>query len=214
MSVVLYDFWRSSACYRVRIALNLKGIAYAAVTTDLSKGQQKNPDYVAKTAQGFVPMLEIDGHRLTQSLAICDYLDAKVPSPGFVPKDAAARAKVLAMSLVIACDIHPVNNLRILKYLADPLGVPQDARDDWYRHWIAEGFVALEAMAADAGTYLSGDEPGLADICLVPQMYNARRFDTDLTRFPTLVRIDAALTALPAFAKAHPDAVKPDEPGR
>lgn len=210
MSVVLYDFWRSSACYRVRIALNLKGIAYEAVTTDLSKGQQKDPAYVAKTAQGFVPMLEMDGHRLTQSLAICDYLDAKVSNPRFVPKDAAARAKVLAMSLVIACDIHPVNNLRILKYLDDPLGVPQDARDDWYRHWITEGFVALEAMAADAGTYLSGEVPGLADICLVPQMYNARRFDTDLTPFPTLVRIDAALTALPAFAQALPEAVKPD----
>ena len=210
MSVVLYDFWRSSACYRVRIALNLKGIAYEAVTTDLAKGQQKDPAYVAKTAQGFVPMLEMDGHRLTQSLAICDYLDAKVSNPRFVPKDAAARAKVLAMSLVIACDIHPVNNLRILKYLDDPLGVPQDARDDWYRHWITEGFVALEAMAADAGTYLSGEVPGLADICLVPQMYNARRFDTDLTPFPTLVRIDAALTALPAFAQALPEAVKPD----
>ena len=209
MSVVLYDFWRSSACYRVRIALNLKGIAYEAVTTDLSKGQQKDPAYVAKTAQGFVPMLEMDGHRLTQSLAICDYLDAKVSNPRFVPKDAAARAKVLAMSLVIACDIHPVNNLRILRYLDDPLGVPQDARDDWYRHWITEGFVALEAMAADAGTYLSGEVPGLADICLVPQMYNARRFDLPLDGYPRLVAADAAAAALPAFADAHPDRFTP-----
>ena len=210
MSVVLYDFWRSSACYRVRIALNLKGIAYTPVTTDLSKGDQNDPGYLAKTAQGFVPMLEIDGHRLTQSLAICDYLDAKVSDPPFVPSDPGARSKVLAMALVIACDIHPLNNLRILKYLDDPLGVPQAARDDWYRKWVSDGFAALEAMAADSGDYLSGAAPGLADICLVPQMYNARRFDTDLSRFPTLTRIDAALTALQPVANAHPDAVKPD----
>lgn len=210
MSVALYDFWRSSACYRVRVALNLKGIAYTAVTTDLSKGAQKDPGYVAKTAQGFVPMLEIDGLRLTQSLAICDYIDARVEANPFVPGDPAARSKVLAMALIVACDIHPLNNLRVLKYLDDPLGVPEAARDDWYRKWVSEGFVALEAMAAGAGTYLSGETPGLADICLVPQMYNARRFDTDLSGYPTLVRIDAALTALPAFAKAHPDAVKPN----
>jgi maleylacetoacetate isomerase len=209
MSVVLYDFWRSSACYRVRIALNLKDIAYTSVTTDLSKGDQKDPAYVAKTAQGFVPMLEIDGLRLTQSLAICDYLDAKVEANPFVPGDPAARSRVLAMALIVACDIHPLNNLRVLKYLGDPLGLALDARDDWYRQWVIEGFVALEAMAAGSGPYLSGATPGLADICLVPQMYNARRFDTDLSAFPTLVGIDAALTALPAFAKAHPDAVKP-----
>ncbi len=207
--VVLYDFWRSSACYRVRIALNLKGIAYRAVTTDLSKGEQKSDAYRAKTAQGFVPLLEIDGLRLTQSLAICDYLDAHAPEPPFVPGDPAARSRVLAMALIVACDIHPLNNLRVLKYLDDPLGVAEGARDDWYRKWIGEGFAALEAMAAGAGEYLSGATPGLADICLVPQMYNARRFDTDLTGYPTMVRIDAALTALPAFAKAHPDAVKP-----
>jgi maleylacetoacetate isomerase len=207
--VVLYDFWRSSACYRVRIALNLKGIAYRAVTTDLAKGDQRSADYRAKNPQGFAPMLEIDGLRLTQSLAICDYLDATVSDPPFAPGGPAARSKVLAMALVIACDIHPLNNLRILKYLDDPLGVAEGARDDWYRKWVGEGFDALEAMAAGAGEYLSGATPGLADICLVPQMYNARRFDTDLTAYPTLVRIDAALTALPAFAKAHPDAVKP-----
>lgn len=209
MSVILYDFWRSSAAYRVRIALNLKGIAYQAIETSLPKGEQRAPDYLAKNPQGFVPMLEIDGLQLTQSLAICDYLDAKVETMPFVPRDPAARAKVLAMALVVACDIHPINNLRILKYLGGQLDVPEPARDDWYRHWVQEGFVALEAMAADCGPYLSGETPGLADICLVPQMYNARRFDTDLTAYPTLVRIDAALTALPAIAAAHPDRTKP-----
>ena len=209
MNVVLYDFWRSSACYRVRIALELKGIAYAAVTTDLTKGDQRADDYVARNPQGFVPMLEIDGLRLTQSLAICDYLDAKVEANPFVPGDAAARSKVLAMALIIAADIHPLNNLRIMKYLEEPLGLAQPARDDWMRKWIADGFAALETMAADCAPYLSGEVPGLADICLVPQMYNARRFEVDLAPYPTLVRIDAALTALPAFAKAHPDAVRP-----
>lgn len=209
MSVVLYDFWRSSAAYRVRIALNLKGIAYQSVDISLPNGDQRAPEYLAKNPQGFVPMLEIDGLQLTQSLAICDYLDAKVDAMPFVPRDPAARSKVLAMALVIAADIHPINNLRILKYLSRELDVPEPARDDWYRHWVQEGFVALEAMAADCGAYLSGEIPGLADICLVPQMYNARRFDTDLAPYPTLVRIDAALTALPAIAAAHPDRAKP-----
>jgi maleylacetoacetate isomerase len=209
MSVVLYDFWRSSACYRVRIALNLKGIAYQPVDISLTNGAHRAPEYIDKNPQGFVPMLEIDGLQLTQSLAICDYLDAKVKTMPFVPKDPAARSKVLAMALVVACDIHPLNNLRILKYLGSQLDVSEPARDDWYRHWVREGFGALEAMAADCGTYLSGETPGLADISLVPQMYNARRFNTDLTPYPTLVRIDAALTALPAVAAAHPDAVKP-----
>ena len=209
MSVVLYDFWRSSACYRVRIALNLKGIAYRPFDISLTNGAHRAPEYLDKNPQGFVPMLEIDGLQLTQSLAICDYLDAKVEAMPFVPRDPAARSKVLAMALVVACDIHPLNNLRILKYLGSQLDVPEPARDDWYRHWVREGFGALEAMAADCGTYLSGETPGLADICLVPQMYNARRFNTDLTPYPTLVRIDAALTALPAVAAAHPDAVKP-----
>lgn len=205
--VVLYDYWRSSAAYRVRIALNLKGIAYRAVPLDLTKGEQANADYVARNPQGLVPALEIDGHFLTQSLAIIDYLDARHEAPPMVPSDPAARSAVLARALVIAADIHPINNLRVLNYLRGPLGQDEAAVAEWYRHWILEGFVALEAGAPDAGLF-GGDLPNLADVCLVPQMANARRFEVPLDAFPKLVRIDAALRALPAFAAAAPEAVK------
>ncbi len=208
MTVRLYDFFRSSACYRVRIALNVKGIAYTPVTVNLAQGEQRNPDYLAKNPQGFAPMLEIDGVKLTQSLAIIDYLDTTRPDPPLAPRDPAARARIQAMALVIACDIHPLNNLRVLKYLGSALDTPEPVRDDWYRHWVAEGFAGLEAMATDASPYLSGAQPGLADLCLVPQMFNARRFAVDLTPYPMLVRIDAACTALPAFRAAHPDVVE------
>jgi maleylacetoacetate isomerase len=207
MTVRLYDYFRSSACYRVRIALNLKGIAHETVPTNIVKGEQDAPDFKAKSPQSFVPMLEIDGLELTQSLAIIDYLDATHPEPPLMPNDAAARSKVLAMALVIACDIHPLNNLRVLRHLDDGLGVAQDKRDDWYRHWVTTGFTALEKMASGAGAFLSGVTPGVADICLVPQMYNARRLSVDLTPYPTLVRIDAGACTLAAFQKAHPDAV-------
>ena len=210
MTVRLYDYWRSSACYRVRIALNLKQVRYAAIDTSLADNAHHAPDYVAKNPQGFVPMLEIDGHRLTQSLAIMDYLDAtRDAGPKFMPADALARSQILAMALVVACDIHPLNNLRVLRYLGRELDVPEPARDDWYRHWVGEGFAALEAMAKGRGPFIGGAAPGFADICLVPQMFNARRFAVDLSPFPTLVAIDAAATALPEFAAAHPDAVRP-----
>ena len=206
--IILYDYWRSSASYRVRIALNLKGVAYRAINTSLLDGDHKAVDYVARNPQGFVPMLSIDGHDLTQSLAIIDYLDAKYEDPPMVPSDPAKRAKTLAQALVIAADIHPVNNLRILKYLKNELGHDQEVTDNWYRHWMGEGFVALEAMAPDTGLF--GDEkPNLADVCLVPQMYNARRFNVDLTVFPKLVRIDAACNEMEAFQKAAPETVKP-----
>lgn len=208
--IILYDYWRSSASYRVRIVLNLKGIAYKAVPTSLLDAEHKAPEYVARNPQGFVPMLHIDGHDLTQSLAIIDYLDANYHDPKMVPADPAMRAKTLAQALVIAADTHPVNNLRILQYLKNELGHDQVAIDDWYRHWIVEGFTALEAMAPEDGLFGS-DLPNLADVCLVPQMANARRFDTPLQAFRKLVRIDAALTELPAFRAAHPDAVKPAE---
>lgn len=209
MTVTLYDYWRSSACYRVRIVLNLKGVAYDAVHIGLLDGDQSSADYLDKNPQGLIPMLEIDGHRLTQSLAIIDYLDATHPEPPMVPKDPAARSKVLAAALVIAADIHPIDNLRVLNYLKSELGQDQAARDRWYKHWIAEGFAALEAMLDPAQPFIGGDAPGIADACLVPQMANARRFEMALDAYPTLLRIDAACTALDAFKRAHPEAVKP-----
>lgn len=205
---LLFDYWRSSASYRVRIALNLKGVNYRSVPTDLLAASHKAADYVARNPQGFVPMLSIDGHDLTQSLAIIDYLDAKYPDPPLVSSDPAMRAKTLAQALLIAADIHPVNNLRILGYLKREFGADDAAVAKWYRHWIVEGFTALEAMAPEDGLFGS-DLPNLADICLVPQMANARRFDTPLDAFPRLLRIDGALQALPAFAAAAPEAVKP-----
>lgn len=206
--IVLYDYWRSSASYRVRIALNLKGVAYTSVPTNLLDASHKAPDYVARNPQGFVPMLSIDGHDLTQSLAIIDYLDAKYPDPAMCSPEPAMRAKTLAQALLIAADIHPVNNLRILKYLKDHFGADEAATADWYRHWIVEGFTALEAMAPEDGLFGS-DLPNLADVCLVPQMANARRFETPLEAFPKLVRIDEALRGIDAFANAAPEAVQP-----
>lgn len=207
---ILYDYYRSSAAYRVRIALNLKGVDYEAVPVDLRQGAQKEADYRARNPQGLVPMLEMNGMRLTQSLAIIDWLDTAVLQPRLIPADPPSRAHVMALALAIACDIHPLNNLRVLKYLSGPLEQPEDVRDAWYAHWISEGFTALEAMAAPrAGRFLFGDAPTLADICLVPQMYNARRFQVPLDGYPTLVRVDAEASALDAFAAAHPDKVAP-----
>ena len=205
--VVLYDFWRSSASYRVRIALNLKGVAYRSVPMDLTQGMQSSPDYIAINPQGFVPALAIDGLLLTQSLAIIDYLDAQYKDPPMVSSDPASRSRTLAQALLIAADIHPLNNLRVLHYLRGELGQGEAAINVWYRHWIAEGFVALEQQAPTEGLF-GGASPNMADVCLVPQMANARRFDAPLDAYPKLVAIDAALRALPAFAAAAPEAVK------
>ena len=209
---ILYDYWRSSASYRVRIALNLKRVDYERVAVDLLAGDQRSDAHLLRNPQGFVPTLIADGKSLTQSLAIIDYLDAVVPAPPLVPRDPADRAHVLAMALTVACDIHPLNNLRVLKRLT-AMGVDQPARDDWYRHWVKEGLDALEIMAApSAGRFLFGDSPSLADICLVPQLYNARRFDLPLETYPTLLRADREASRLDAIAAAHPDRVAPPPP--
>lgn len=204
--IILHDYFRSSASYRVRIALNLKGLAYEQHPVSLVAGEQQSPGYKALNPQGFVPMLEIDGERVTQSLAIFDRLDALVEEPPFVPSDPPGRAHVLALALTIACDIHPLNNLRVLRYLKTELGQPQEAVDAWYRHWVIEGLDALEALAApEAGAFLYADTLSMADICLVPQLYNARRFDVPLNRYATLLRAEAATLALAPVAAAHPD---------
>ena len=208
---VLHDYYRSSACYRVRIALNLKGVAYEAVPVNLLDSEQKVADYRALNPQGFVPTLLVDGQKVTQSLAIIGWLEALYPEPRLLPADPVDAAHVRALALIIACDVHPLNNLRVLKHLSG-LGVDQAARDEWYRHWVREGFVALEALAAPrSGRFLFGDAPTLADVCLVPQMFNARRFEVPLGDYPTLVRADAEAGRLDAFAAAHPDAIGPSE---
>ena len=207
MTIRLHDYWRSSASYRVRIALAMKQVDYERHDVNLLKREHVSPENLAVNPQGLVPTLEIDGPILGQSLAIIDYLDARFPSPRLIPADTLARAMTLQRALVIAADIHPVDNLRVLRRLNE-MGVDQAARDDWYRHWIIEGFTALETMAG-SGAFLGGRSPDLSDVCLVPQMYNARRLETQLEAFPRLVEIDARLTEIDAVAAAHPDRFKP-----
>ena len=209
----LHGYFRSSAAYRVRIALNLKGLSTEHLPHHLRKGEQCAPTYLAINPQGLVPTLEgDDGAALTQSLAIIEWLDETHPNPPLLPKDPLRRARVRAFALAIACDIHPLNNLRVLKYLKGELGQEQEAIDRWYAHWVNEGLAALEAMAAPrAGAFLFGDTPTIADVCLVPQLYNARRFNIPITPYPTLRRADETASALPAFAAAHPDRVAQEE---
>jgi maleylacetoacetate isomerase len=204
--IILHDYYRSSACYRVRIALNLKGVSYETRVVNLLEGEQRGAEYRELNPQGLVPMLEIDGHRLTQSLAIINYLDLRFPNQPLIPALAAERAHVVAMAMAVACDIHPLNNLRVLKYLKSELGASQEQSDAWYAHWIREGLPAIEAMAAPrAGKFLFGDAPTGADVCLVPQLYNARRFNVPIDDFPTLLRAEENANKLEAFAAAHPD---------
>ncbi|NIJ22115.1 maleylacetoacetate isomerase [Sphingomonas naasensis] len=210
--MLLHDYFRSSAAYRVRIALNLKGIAYERREVMLLENQQRSPAHLALNPQGLVPALEVEGKVLTQSLAIIDWLDARHPEPRLIPADPDARAVALAKALVVAADIHPLNNLRVMRKLK-AMGIADEARDEWTRHWIAEGFAALEAMAGaddNAGPFLGGAAPDIADVFLVPQMFNARRFATPLDAFPRLVRADAAAQAIEPFAAAHPDRVAPN----
>ena len=203
--MILHSAWRASAPYRVRIALNLKGVPYDYAPVNLLAGQQKSPEYRTLNAQGLVPALEVDGRVLTQSLSIIEWLDETHPEPPLLPKDAFDRATVRTMVGIIACDIHPVNNLRIMKALA-ALGVDEDGRNTWARRWITEGFDALEPMVARHGQgWGFGDTPTLADCCLVPQVYNARRFGVDLAPYPAITSIAEAAEAHPAFVAAHPN---------
>jgi len=204
----LHDYWRSSAAYRVRIALALKEAAYERVAVNLLTGEHRAADNRAVNPAGLVPTLEVDGRPITQSLAIIDWLDAEYPEPRLIPAEYFARAATLERALAIVADIHPVNNLRILKRLEAQFGADQDAKDIWYRHWMAEGFAGLETMARD-GPFLGGAAPDLSDLCLVPQMYNARRFALPLDAYPKLVAADAAAQKLPAFQAAHPDRFAP-----
>ena len=202
----LYDYWRSSAAYRVRIALHHKGLAFDQTPIDLRTGAQSGVGYTMLNPQGLVPFL-IDGDTgIAQSLAIVEWLEEAHPEPPLLPGDAAMRARIRGAALGIACDIHPLNNLRVLKYLKSEMGQEQDATDAWARHWIEAGLGALEEQAERAaGRYLFGDTVTLADVCLVPQLYSARRFQADVARFPALGEIDKRLNALPAFQAARPE---------
>lgn len=214
MAMRLYTYWRSSAAFRVRIALNLKGLDYESVPKHLlrSGGEQRQGDYLALNPQGLVPGLEHDGEFLAQSLAICEYLDEIRREPPLLPGGALERARIRAMALAVACDIHPLNNLRVLAYLRQEMGQDEEATRRWTRHWITQGFGPLETWIgrySSDGRYCCGSGVTLADVCLVPQVFNARRFGVDLAPFPRLSAVSAHLEALPAFAAARPE-VQPD----
>ncbi|UWM83213.1 maleylacetoacetate isomerase [Rhizobium sp. SRDI969] len=207
--VVLYDYWRSSASYRVRIALNLLGIDYKTVSVNLLEGAHRTPDYLTLNPQGFVPTLVIDGKTLTQSLAIVEYLAETRPECGLLPPDIADRQKVRALAYAVAMDIHPICNMHVVSHLMT-MTEKADAREEWMKHFISDGLGKLEAMTGEAdGRFSFGDVPTMADLCLVPQVYNARRWGVELTAFKRIVDIDARCADLPAFQAAHPDRVKP-----
>ncbi|WP_426102570.1 maleylacetoacetate isomerase [Massilia sp. TSP1-1-2] len=205
----LYDYFRSSAAYRVRIGLNLKALTYEAVPVHLTRdgGEQLKADYLAINPGALVPALDDGGAVITQSLAILEYLDEMHPQAPLMPRDALGRARVRSLALTVACDIHPLNNLRVLRYLVKQGGLTEDAKNAWYVHWVQEGFAALEVLlsaSGDTGRFCHGDTPTIADCVLVPQVFNATRFGIDLAAYPTIMRIDAACQAVPAIAAAHP----------
>ena len=209
-ALTLYSYWRSSAAYRVRIGLNIKGLDYRIQPVHLVRdgGEQRAESYRALNPQQLVPTLLHGERRIIQSMAILEYLDECWPKPALLPADARGRARVRALSQLVACDIHPLNNLRVLQYLKRELGAEQSATDEWTRHWMREGFSAMQAMLTDStetGTFCHGESPTMADCCLIPQLYNARRFELDLAPYPELTRIETNALALPAFDRARPE---------
>jgi len=205
----LYGYSRSSAAFRVRIALNLKGLAYEQISIHLRRNEQQAPAYLARNPQGLVPTLDDDGDLLTQSLAIIEFLEETHPAPPLLPPGALARARVRSLAQAIACDIHPIDNLRVLRYLAKPLGHDDKTVEQWFNHWIKTGFDGIERILAEdgeAGDFCHGDMPGLADICLVPQVFNAKRYPSfDFAPYPTITRIFDACLKLDAFERARPE---------
>lgn len=210
----LYNYFRSSASFRVRIALALKGIAYDYVPVHLAKGEHRQPAYADIAADGLVPLLELDdGTRLSQSMAIIEYLDETHPAPALVPGDAIGRARVRALAQSIACEIHPINNLRVLRYLSGTLKVDEETKNTWYRHWVRTGLEAFERQLNQlpAGRYCYGDTPTLADCCLVPQIFNGQRFNTPMDGLPRAMAAFEACMTLPAFQQAQPSACPDNE---
>jgi maleylacetoacetate isomerase len=211
--MLLYGYFRSSAAYRVRIALNLKGLAYDQTFVHLAKLEQLAEGFAAINPQKLLPVLKTDdGHLLTQSLAIIEYLEEVHPQPALLPKDPVERARVRALALAVACEIHPINNPRVLRYLTGKLGASEEQRDTWYRHWVEDGLQAVEKLLVSSpqtGRFCHGDTPTMADLCLVPQVANGRRFKADLSACPTVLRIDAECQTVKAFADAAP-ARQPD----
>jgi maleylacetoacetate isomerase len=206
-TVKLHSYFRSSAAFRVRIALNLKGVPYEYVPHHLRKNEHRAPEYLALNPQGLVPAIEIDGQVLLQSLAIIEYLDETIPFPRLLPEDPAGRARVRALAQVIACDIHPLDNFRVLRYLRRELKQDEIAIQTWYNHWIAEGFRALEPMLSEeagTGLFCHGDTPGFADICLFPQVVNSQNYNLDLSPFPTIERLFHEAMRIPVFERAMP----------
>ncbi|HWA39893.1 MAG TPA: maleylacetoacetate isomerase [Burkholderiales bacterium] len=208
----LYTYFRSSAAFRVRIALNLKGLPYEPLFVHLAKGEHRGAAFGAVNRQGLLPTLEDGATRLNQSLAIIEYLEETHPQPALLPKDPVGRARVRSLSLLVACEIHPLNNTRVLQHLRKSLGQTEEQVNAWYRYWIADGLAKLEAELAanaQAGKYCHGDSPSMADCCLVPQVFNARRFDSDLSPYPTVTRVFEACMRIDAFDRAQP-AKQPD----
>ncbi|MEX0370954.1 MAG: maleylacetoacetate isomerase [Tateyamaria sp.] len=203
---ILYNYWRSTTTYRVRVALNLKGVGYDVAPIDLLAGAQRADTYARLNPGKGVPTFVLeDGTVLTQSLAILDYIDRQWPEPPLLPSDPCDRAQALAAAYTLAVDVHPVNNLRVVQHLHDELGVQPDQAVSWMQHWTVQGLTAFEALVRSDTVFAFGDAPGLADICLIAQLYNAHRWNVDIAAFPIVQRIEAACANIPAFVAAHPD---------